>query len=130
MNRKRGGCTKKEKSALASVRPVRDASHDYLPNLEYNFLVSCKIQSTLTLPGRAARVDQPRAPFSSSLRFLALASPFCRPLLLLSGIYTPAPGICQRGTTWQRTTNGTEMKREDRELTEMKREDRELAEMK
>lgn len=52
------------------MRPVRDAtSHDYLPNLEYNFLVSCKIQSTLTLPGRAAasRVDQPQR----SLRFLS-----------------------------------------------------------
>lgn len=52
------------------MRPVRDAtSHDYLPNLEYNFLVSCKIQSTLTLPGQAAasRVDQPqRSPFSFS----------------------------------------------------------------
>lgn len=105
---------------------MRDASHDYLPNLEYNFLVSCKIQSTLTLPGRAARVDQPRAPFSFSplLVSFALAPPFCRPLLLLPGIYTPAaPGICQPAT-WQPTANQTGMKRqrEDPRLTEMKRE--------
>ena len=108
------------------MRPVRDASHDYLPNLEYNFLVSCKIQSTLTLPGRAARVDQPRAPFSFSplLVSFALTPPFCRPLLLLPGIYTPpAPGICQPAT-WQPTANQTGMKRqrEDPRLTEMKRE--------
>lgn len=108
------------------MRPVRDASHDYLPNLEYNFLVSCKIQSTLTLPGRAARVDQPRAPFSFSplLVSFALTPPFCRPLLLLPGIYTPpAPGICQPAT-WQPTANQTGMKRqrEDPQQTEMKRE--------
>jgi len=36
------------------ARPMRCASHDYLPNLEYNFLVSYKIQSTSTLPSRAS----------------------------------------------------------------------------
>lgn len=42
---------KREKHLLA--QPTRCASHDYLPNLEYNFLISYKIQSTSTLPSRA-----------------------------------------------------------------------------
>lgn len=60
---------KGERERRPVARPMRCAPHDYLPNLEYNFLISYKIQSTSTLPSRTSS--------QSTLRRFPSLSGFC-----------------------------------------------------
>lgn len=57
----------RERAKHPLAQPTRCASHDYLPNLEYNFLISYKIQSTSKLPSRASTLRH----FPSLLGFCA-----------------------------------------------------------
>lgn len=60
---------KREREGRPVARPTRCALHDYLPNFEYNFLISYKIQSTSTLPSRTSS--------QSTLRRFPSLSGFC-----------------------------------------------------